>query len=251
MPKTDSKTIMKTHSRPISKTKDKTSRKTGTRKKAKAVKVLPTVKPENMTLRNWQVALRRQMAAKERYAISAGDSPGEYRVSNASTRQEYKVVYRGVKSEWNYCSCMDFKTSRLGTCKHMEAVRRWISGSKRQKYVSGPTTRRNTVSWRPGSLTITTCCAPRPTPNWANCSSRPTALTTPSGSTRMPSTISWRRANAICVVECWNIIPTTTSMAWYVMPPFIPISVKGCASPSNGARWSSPMKWVWVRPSKP
>ena len=133
MPKTDSKTIMKTHSRPISKTKDKTSRKTGTRKKAKAVKVLPTVKPENMTLRNWQVALRRQMAAKERYAISAGDSPGEYRVSNASTRQEYKVVYRGVKSEWNYCSCMDFKTSRLGTCKHMEAVRRWISGSKRQR----------------------------------------------------------------------------------------------------------------------
>ncbi|MBQ7063223.1 MAG: DEAD/DEAH box helicase, partial [Bacteroidales bacterium] len=37
-------------------------------------------------------------------------------------KEEYKVVYRGENSTWNYCSCMDFKTSQLGTCKHLEAV---------------------------------------------------------------------------------------------------------------------------------
>ena len=45
---------------------------------------------------------------------------------------EYKVVYRGVKSNWNYCSCMDFKTSRLGTCKHIEVVRCWLDENGRR-----------------------------------------------------------------------------------------------------------------------
>lgn len=49
--------------------------------------------------------------------------PGEYVVSNPSSKREYKVVYRGKNSPWNYCSCMDFKTSGLGTCKHLEKVK--------------------------------------------------------------------------------------------------------------------------------
>lgn len=53
-------------------------------------------------------------------------APGEYRVRNPKTQQEYKVVYRGAKSQWNYCSCLDFKASRLGTCKHIEALKQWF-----------------------------------------------------------------------------------------------------------------------------
>lgn len=52
-------------------------------------------------------------------------SLGEFQVSSASSRRVYKVVYRGNASRWNYCSCLDFKTSRLGTCKHLEAVKLW------------------------------------------------------------------------------------------------------------------------------
>lgn len=51
---------------------------------------------------------------------------------NPTTHNEYKVVYRGKGSTWNYCSCYDFKTSQLGTCKHLEAVKMWAR-SKRKK----------------------------------------------------------------------------------------------------------------------
>ncbi len=81
-------------------------------------------KPENMTLKQWQIALRKQIAEKEAFFVTPiRNSYGEFIVSNAKNKNEYKVVYRGEDSEWNYCSCMDFKTSKLGTCKHIEAVK--------------------------------------------------------------------------------------------------------------------------------
>lgn len=91
-------------------------------------------KPEGLDLRTWQIQLRRQAAIDERLVISCIDeenAPGTYRVTSPKTQEEYKVVYRGANSPWNYCSCMDFKTSRLGTCKHLEGVKRWIHGGRR------------------------------------------------------------------------------------------------------------------------
>ena len=107
----------------------KTSKKKG---KKKVVRVPYYYCPEKMTVEEWQIALRRQMAREERYTISCVDEdklPGEYLLENPKTRCQYKVVYRGAKSPWNYCSCMDFKTSRLGTCKHIEAVKQKVSSS--------------------------------------------------------------------------------------------------------------------------
>ena len=107
--------------------------KTKTGGKAKTDKQTQKVsyyyKPDNMTLEQWQIALRRQVAAKETFTITEQgmkDYPGYYTVKNYVSRNEYTVVYRGEGSEWNYCSCMDFKTSQLGTCKHIEAVKLWI-----------------------------------------------------------------------------------------------------------------------------
>ena len=85
-----------------------------------------TVKPADMGLEEWQVALRQQQAQRERFTISELSpqfSPGEYQVRNPRTRSQYKVIYRGAYSPWNYCSCPDFRTSGLGTCKHVEAER--------------------------------------------------------------------------------------------------------------------------------
>lgn len=99
------------------------------------LKVSYHCKPDNLTLEQWQMALRRQVAAKEVYSISEKgmkDYPGYYTVSNFVTKNDYTVVYRGDESEWNYCSCMDFKTSRLGTCKHIEAVKLWIEKNGRR-----------------------------------------------------------------------------------------------------------------------
>lgn len=92
-------------------------------------------RPDNMTLQEWQIALRRQAAMKEKFAISEHNRkeyPGYYNVVNSVTRNEYRVVYRGQDSPWNYCSCMDFKTSQLGSCKHLEAVKLWIEDNHRK-----------------------------------------------------------------------------------------------------------------------
>ncbi|MCQ2138661.1 MAG: SNF2-related protein [Bacteroidales bacterium] len=92
-----------------------------------AVRLSNMVCPSGMSLEEWQVALREQQALSERFVIKPAQTSGEYLVGNPKSRSEYKVVYCGRGSEWNYCSCMDFKTSGLGTCKHLEAVR--LSGA--------------------------------------------------------------------------------------------------------------------------
>ena len=107
-----------------------------TKKKSQAVripKISWVVKPDGMEIRQWQRALRTQVAAEETMGVSAVDErnvPGEYEVRNPQTRQTYKVVYRGEDSPWNYCSCMDFKTNHLCTCKHIEKVKLWISETR-------------------------------------------------------------------------------------------------------------------------
>ncbi|MBQ0080297.1 MAG: DEAD/DEAH box helicase [Alistipes sp.] len=75
-----------------------------------------------MTLEQWQIALRQQQAQNEHFNITPKKN-GVYYVQSEHSKHEYKVVYMGVKSPWNFCSCMDFKTSGLGTCKHIEAVK--------------------------------------------------------------------------------------------------------------------------------
>ena len=125
-----------------SESKQDSKKKSSKTKRAKVVmpKLNNVLKPQSMSLEEWQVALRRQQAEKEAFNISQVDEaycPGEYRVGNALTRNAYKVVYRGKNNVWNYCSCMDFKTSRLGTCKHIEAVSLWVK-KKRKKVHKNP-----------------------------------------------------------------------------------------------------------------
>lgn len=115
----------------------------GRHKRAKVVmpKINNMQKPAGMKLEEWQIALRKLQAEKETFAIRMVDeqyAPGEFRVVNAATRSEYKVVYRGKDSQWNYCSCYDFKTSQLGTCKHMEAVKLWVRKKRKKVQVAGP-----------------------------------------------------------------------------------------------------------------
>lgn len=114
-----------------------TKKKSTTKEKPVRIpKISWVVKPDGMTLKDWQRALRKQIAREETMAVSAVDErnhPGEYEVRNPQTRQTYKVVYRGEQSPWNYCSCMDFKTSRLGTCKHIEKVKLWIDEAESSK----------------------------------------------------------------------------------------------------------------------
>ena len=98
-------------------------------------KLSNAVKPADMGLEEWQVALRRQQAQHEHFIISelgALFDPGEYQVRNPKSRSQYKVIYRGAYSPWNYCSCPDFRTSGLGTCKHVEGVKLWLQAENKE-----------------------------------------------------------------------------------------------------------------------
>lgn len=98
-------------------------------KKAGVINVIHC--PENMTVTQWQRALRRQSAAKENFGINEPFGPDDpFVVSSAKSGRRYRVNYFGPNSPLNRCECMDFKTSRLGTCKHIEA----ISLAKNGKY---------------------------------------------------------------------------------------------------------------------
>jgi hypothetical protein len=49
---------------------------------------------------------------------------GKYDVGSPSSRR-YEVEIRAVDAHQNGCSCPDFETNGLGTCKHIEAVLHW------------------------------------------------------------------------------------------------------------------------------
>lgn len=123
------------------------------KKEKQQPKVSHLHKPENQTLEEWQIALRQQAATKEYFAIfenHAADTPGYYTVQNAKTNREYDVVFRGDNNPCNYCSCMDFKTSQLGTCKHLEAVRLWIKEKRKKVHTELPSHTSIQLSYRRG-----------------------------------------------------------------------------------------------------
>ena len=48
----------------------------------------------------------------------------DFRVNNPCSGSVYRVAIRGSRPAENYCSCPDFATNSLGTCKHVEFVLR-------------------------------------------------------------------------------------------------------------------------------
>lgn len=101
-------------------------------------KINVSQRPKDMSLEEWQRALRRQVAEKGLFAISAPHIQGEsiFKVKSAGSDRVYSVTYFGPQSRFNRCECMDFKTNRLGTCKHIEAISSASSGKyARAKYL--------------------------------------------------------------------------------------------------------------------
>ncbi|MDR2622850.1 MAG: DEAD/DEAH box helicase [Dysgonamonadaceae bacterium] len=113
-------------------------------KKTKTVKqpakpVIPYhYKPEHLSLEEWQRALRKQFAENKSFVIKKSETQGSpfgnYEVGNPDTGNRYKVAFRGIDSPMNFCSCLDFKTNRLGTCKHIEAVVFHLTGNPKKPF---------------------------------------------------------------------------------------------------------------------
>ncbi|HIQ20778.1 MAG TPA: hypothetical protein EYH34_06045, partial [Planctomycetes bacterium] len=82
-------------------------------------------KPEDMSLEEWQIALRKQYGAEQNFKMkNIGQEPifSEFQVTNPQTERTYRVAIRGAGLGENYCSCPDFAVNTLGTCKHIEFV---------------------------------------------------------------------------------------------------------------------------------
>ena len=108
-------------------------------KETNTVKKVPYYrKPDNLTIDEWQIALRRQFAEKQDFKVrNIGDGPvfSDFMVYNPVSGNEYKVAIRSYEFGENFCSCPDFKKNELGTCKHIEFVLKQLKDNpKNNKY---------------------------------------------------------------------------------------------------------------------
>ena len=82
-------------------------------KKRKPGKLSRLVKPEDMSLEDWQIELRRQFGREQSYTLkNLGDERifSEFLVANPQSRGSYRVQIRGPHPGDNFCSCPDFAT---------------------------------------------------------------------------------------------------------------------------------------------
>jgi SNF2 domain-containing protein/helicase-like protein len=89
----------------------------------KEPKLSRTYAPANLSPVDWQRGLRRQFGREQSFDLeNLGDEPffSEFRVSNPVSKSNYRVAIRGLGPGGNFCSCPDYATSELGTCKHIE-----------------------------------------------------------------------------------------------------------------------------------
>jgi hypothetical protein len=82
-------------------------------------------KPSDLSLEAWQRELRRQFGREQVFLLkNIGGEPllSDYHVTNPETGSVYRVSIRGARPGDNYCSCPDFATNTLGTCRRVEFV---------------------------------------------------------------------------------------------------------------------------------
>jgi superfamily II DNA or RNA helicase len=79
--------------------------------------------PADLSPVDWQRGLRRQFGREQAFELENLTSEpffSEFRVSNPVSKSSYRVAIRGKGPGGNFCSCPDYATSELGTCKHIE-----------------------------------------------------------------------------------------------------------------------------------
>ena len=87
-----------------------------------------TVPLENLTteeLHQRAIAERKKRAEDESMIVRAidGNRPwSDYVVTSKQSGRTYRVALRGIDTDANYCTCPDYRTNRLGVCKHIYHV---------------------------------------------------------------------------------------------------------------------------------
>ena len=82
-----------------------------------------TRRPPEIAVADWQTVLRRRFGSEQRFGLeNLGADPvfSDFRVHNPASGTRYRVAIRGRALGQNFCTCPDFATNDLGTCKHIE-----------------------------------------------------------------------------------------------------------------------------------
>ncbi|MCR9296236.1 MAG: DEAD/DEAH box helicase [bacterium] len=77
-------------------------------------------------LRHRMLADRQKRAKNEKMSVRSlhAERPWtDYVVTSATSGRSYRVAVRSMEGDDAFCSCPDFRTNRLGTCKHVMHVR--------------------------------------------------------------------------------------------------------------------------------
>ncbi|HZK79974.1 MAG TPA: DEAD/DEAH box helicase, partial [Humisphaera sp.] len=93
------------------------------KKHRKAAKLSRLMKPENLSIEAWQIELRRQFGREQKFKLkNLGSEPvfSDFQIANPASKSVYRVSIRGGNPGDSFCSCPDFATNTLGTCKHIE-----------------------------------------------------------------------------------------------------------------------------------
>src|ERR1700690_2839573 len=89
----------------------------------KEPKLSRTHAPADLSPLDWQRALRRQFGREQAFGLdNLSGEPffSEFRVNNPVSKSSYRVAIRGSMPGDNFCSCPDYASNELGTCKHIE-----------------------------------------------------------------------------------------------------------------------------------
>jgi superfamily II DNA or RNA helicase len=90
---------------------------------AKEPRLSRTHAPRDILPPEWQRALRRQFGREQAFVLENRGVErffSDFRVSNPQSKTSYRVAIRGLRHGDNFCSCPDYATNELGTCKHIE-----------------------------------------------------------------------------------------------------------------------------------
>lgn len=111
--------------------KSEAKKKNRNSRKRKIDDTIPKVsyyrKPTDMSIDEYQILLRKQYAETEKFDIrklSPEPVYADYNVQQVGSKRWHRVALRHPNPGLNFCTCLDFKTNQLGTCKHIEYV--WV-----------------------------------------------------------------------------------------------------------------------------
>ncbi len=92
------------------------------------------------------LAEREERSRKEKFTLRAADPKQpwtDYTVTSAASGKSYRVALRGRERGISYCSCPDFRTNTLGTCKHIMCALRRVAAKFSAKELKKPYRRKH------------------------------------------------------------------------------------------------------------